>query len=57
MKIVKVFCVHELVMESKCNNMHGERIKVVKCIGWIVAKCCSVVMVLVIRCPTLLEDI
>ena len=29
MKIVKVFCVHELVMESKCNNMHGERIKTV----------------------------
>ena len=30
MKIVKVFCVHELVMENKCNNMHGERIKI-KC--------------------------
>ena len=29
MKIVTVFCVHELVMENKCNNMHGERIKTV----------------------------
>jgi hypothetical protein len=26
-------------------------------VGWSVAKCCSVVMVLVIRCPTLLENI
>jgi len=30
-KLWKCFnCVHELVMESKCNNMHGERIK--KCV-------------------------